>query len=232
LHPPKKIPNMKIKTLIFPAFLLFFISCKKSETSNTNKYLTTSAGSTWNYHETDSSDLADILETDYTLSSTSQDSSINGRNYHVFNNSSGGNQYLNNTGNDYYEFDSLPTGLGISIFERLYLKDNISVGAIWTQILNVTLPGVPIPVPSTLTYTIVEKGVSRSVNGTNYTNVIHVATSISSSLIPSSALTTSINSYYAQKYGLIESANIVTLDFQGTVQNINIETKLVNATLL
>jgi len=223
---------MKIKPLLFPAFMLFALSCKKTEHTNTpqqDKYLTTSTGSTWNYHVTDSSGTTP-LNSDYMITSTAKDSLINGRSYHVFNNSNGGNQYFNITGNDYYQFDSLPAGLGAATFERLYLKDNAAVGVSWTQSLTVTMSGIPVPV--TLTYNIVEKGISRTVNGTSYSDVIHVSTSISSSLIPSASLTTSINSYYAKKYGMIENSTAINLNFMGFVQNIKVETKLVSANIL
>jgi hypothetical protein len=229
---------MKIKTLLFSAFLLFIISCKKSETTPTptppgqDKYITTTAGSTWNYHEIDSSDPSDITSSDFTLTSTDRDSAVGGKTYHIFTNSLGGNQYLNVTGNDYYQFDSLPAAFGNLVFERLYLKDNAAVGASWDQTLNVTLPGVPLPLPVTLTNNIAEKGISRNVNGINYTDVIHVTSTISSSLIPSASLTSSIDSYFAEKYGLIENTNIIHLDYLGIVQDVNIETKLVTATLL
>jgi hypothetical protein len=227
---------MKLKILFFSAFfLLFVVSCKKKEATNTpqqppdDKYVTTSTGSTWNYHDINASGAAPVNK-DYTLTSTSRDSLINGRSYHVFSNSAGNNQYLNNTGGDYYQFDSLPAGFGTSVIERLYLIDIAPAGISWTQTVSVTLSGVPIPV--TLTYTIAEKGISRSVNGTNYTDVIHVTTSISSSLIPAASFTTNINSYYAKKYGLIETTNIIQVNYLGFVQNINTETKLVSATLL
>ncbi|MEP6927497.1 MAG: hypothetical protein ABI834_07665 [Ginsengibacter sp.] len=225
---------MKIKALLFSAFILFIISCKKSENttiSKQDKYLTTSAGSTWNYHETNSSGPAPV-NTDYTLTSTSRDTSINNKSYHIFTNSTGSTRYLSISGNDYYQFDSLPSALGTAALEILYLKDNISIGGTWSQNTSVTLPGVPFPVPITLSYNIAEKGISRSVNGNNYTGVIHVTTSISSSLIPAASLTTNINSYYAEKYGLIESSNIIQLNYLGFVQNVSVETKLVSANLL
>ena len=140
----------------------------------------------------------------------------------------GGNQYLSITGSDYYQFDSLPAGFGTTVFERLYLIDIAPVGISWTQTLSVTLSGIPVPV--TLTYNIAEKGISRTVNGTNYTDVIHVTTSISSTLIQ--PLYNNINSYYAKKYGLIETSNIIQLNYMGIVQNVNTETKLVSANLL
>ena len=126
----------------------------------------------------------------------------------------------------------MPAGLGTAVFERLYLKDNVSIGSSWAQSLNVTVPGIPFPVPVTLTYQISEKGISRTVNAITYNDVIHVSTTISSSLIPSASLTSSINSYYAKKYGLIENSTIIKLDYTGIVENVNIETKLVSATLL
>ena len=237
MHPPKKILYMKIKILLFPAFVLIVSSCKKSESTNTppaqqdTTYLTTSAGSTWNYHETDASGTTPIDE-DYTLTSTSRDTSINGKSYHIFSSSDGSTQYFNVTGHDYYQFDSLPATLGTSVFERLYLKDNVAAATTWSQDINVTLSGVPFPIPIIITYNILEKGISRTVNGTTYTDVIHVATSISSTFIPSTALVTNINGYYAKKYGLIESSTIIQLNYSGIVQNIKIETKLVSANLL
>ncbi len=121
---------------------------------------------------------------------------------------------------------------GTAVSERLYLKDNVSIGSSWIQSTNVTVPGIPFPVPVTLTYQISEKGISRTVNAITYNDVIHVSTTISSSLIPSASLTSSINSYYAKKYGLIENSTIIKLDFTGIVENVNIETKLVNSILL
>ena len=226
---------MKIKNLLFPAFILFAVSCKKNSTTNTPQpqfnYLTTTTGSTWNYHTIDSSKSTPVNK-DYTLTSSSKDTLVNARSYHVFNVSTGGNQYLNISGNDYYQYDSLPAGLGTAILEELYLKDNAAVGTSWTQSLNVTVPGVPIPVPVTLTYTISEKGISRTVNSNSYTNVIHVSTTLSSSLIPSAALVSKIDNYYAPKYGLIENTTIIQLNYTGIVENVNLETKIVSATLL
>ena len=226
---------MKIKNLLFPAFILFIISCKKtSETSPPppqDTYLTTTTGSTWSYHQTDFSGVTPI-STDYTVTSSSKDTLINARSYHIFNLSTGDYQYLSLSGNDYHQLDSLPAGLGIGVFERLYLKDNVNVGTTWTQSISVTIPGVTIPVPVTLTYTIAEKGISRTVNSTNYTDVIHVSTTISSTIIPSASFTSNINSYYAKKYGLIENSTIVNLDYSGIVENVNVETTLISATLL
>ncbi len=169
--------------------------------------------------------------TDYTVTSTSRDSLILGKSYHVFNNSTGGNQYLNLSGHDYYEYDSLPAGLGAAAIERLYLKDNAALTTNWAQNLSVAVPGSPIPVPFTIINSIMEKGISRTVNGISYSEVIHVYTTISSLIIPTASLVTNINSYYAPKYGLIENSNIIHLNFAGMVQDLDTQTTLVSAIL-
>src|SRR6185312_6401417 len=117
-------------------------------------------------------------------------------------------------------------------FENLYLKNNVDGGTQWTQNLSVTVTGVPLAIPLTITYTIAEKGISKTVNNQSYTNVIHVTASISSSLIPPSALTSSINMYYAPKYGMIASSTIINLNYSGVVKYANITSLLTNATLL
>lgn len=225
---------MKTNILIFCFAVLLFSACKKDDNGNTpttqtTTYLNTTSGSSWTYHEINSSGTTPS-NTDYTLVSSAKDTSINGKSYHIYNYSYGGNQYLNVTGHDYYQYDSIPGGLN-KVFERLYLKDDEAVGTVWKQDLNVNIPGIPLAVPATITNTIAEKGISRNVNGTNYTNVIHVTTTISSSLIPSSSLTSSIDSYYAEKFGLIENSSKVSLNFLGASEEVNVETKLTSAIL-
>lgn len=220
-------------SLLF-AIVFISISCKKNGDDSTppsqaNSYYNTASGSSWNYHVTDNSGTA--TASDYTITSTSRDSSINGKSYHVFTNSAGGNQYLALSGHDYYQFDSLPAGLGAGAIERLYLKDDAGVTNNWSQNLSVTVPGSPIPVPFTISNTIMEKGISRTVNGNSYSDVIHVSTTISSSVIPAASLVTNINSYYAPKYGLIENSSVVHLDFVGIVQDLDSQTILLDATL-
>ena len=225
---------MKIKYSLLCAIIFISVSCKKNGGNSTpppqaDIYINTAAGSTWNYHTVDNTGA--VPPSDYTITSTSRDSSINGKSYHVFNNSDGGNQYLNISGHDYYQFDSLPAGLGTAAIERLYLKDNISAGLDWSQSLSVTIPGFPLQVPFTITNTIVEKDIARTVGGTSYSKVIHVSTTIASTLIPAASLTTNINSYYAAKYGLIENSSAVHLNFSGIVQDLDTQTTLVSAVL-
>lgn len=224
---------MKLKNLAIAAILLIFTSCSKikdpTPTPQSNLYLSTSAGSSWSYHQTDSS-TSTPANSNYTVTSSSKDTAINGKSYHIFNKSAGGNQYLNVTGHDYYQFDSLPSGFGAGVFERLYLKDDAAVGATWTQNQTVTISGFPIPV--TLTFKIPEKGLTVVVNNITYTNVIHVSATITSSIIPSSGLSSNINSYYAEKVGMIKSSTKISLDYMGIIQNVNLYIQLNSATIL
>lgn len=222
---------MKTKLIILFSGILFFSACSKKESNNpsgtNNTYINTNAGSTWSYHKVDSSTTTPN-SSDYTVTSTSQDSTINGRKYHVYNNSYGGNSYLALSGNMYYQYDSLPISGGINV-ERLYLTDNLAVGKTWTQDLDLTIANFPITL--TATNTIAEKGISRIVNGITYSNVIHVATSLSAKGIPGSALTSAIDSYYAPNYGLIENSTRIAVNYFTVSENINVKTQLTGASL-
>jgi hypothetical protein len=226
---------MNLKSLVIPAILLFFISCKKTNTpppvTQAATYLTISAGSSWTFRQIDSS-VTVPATVNYTLTSSSQDTTINNKSYHIYNKSTGGFQYLNVTGNDYYQFDSLPSGFGAGVFERLYLKDNAAAGTTWTQNQTVNITNVPFPIPVTLNYNIAEKGITMIINSITYTNVIHVSTTLTSSLIPGSGLTSNINGYYAEKYGLIQSSTKINLNYMGLIQNVNLFVQLTSSTLL
>jgi hypothetical protein len=226
---------MKINHFILFASMLFAVSCSKNDDTNTqpsqsDNYLTTSNGSTWNYQQVDSSS-GTAISSNYIITSTSKDTSINGRSYHVYNNSAGGNRYLNLSGNDYYQFDSLSFGAVKGVFEWLYLKDNAAAGTTWNQSQMFNIPGFPIPVPVKMDNNIAERNLTMTVNGITYNDVMHVSSSLSSSLIPS-GLISSINNYYAPKVGLIEGSTKLKLNATGLDSvSINISVKLVNSSL-
>ena len=190
------------------ALLLIAISCKKSDSTPVEgvKYMDFTAGTSSKYQSTNNLTAA---VTTYTVTSTSRDTSINSKSYHVFTNSSGTpNEYYNITGNDYYTFRSLGAAFANLTVESIYLKDNAAVGASWSQVINLPVTGVPGgTVPATITNTIAEKGVSRTVNNIAYADVIHVTTTISVQGLPAGTITTDIQSYYARKAGLIENKN-------------------------
>lgn len=222
-----------MKRILLLVIVIAFIGCKKdnSDAPTSNYiYLNTKPASTWTYHEVNNSTGTTQIS-DYTITSSSNDSSINGRNYHVYHYSYGGSQYLSKTNNNYYEYDPIPGGFGEAV-ERWYLTDNTSKGASWTQDFSIVVPGFPLgKVPVKVSNTIAEKDIERTVSGITYKNVIHVKTTISSSLIPESGITSEIDSYFAPDYGLIENSTVVDVDYMGIVQKVNIKTTLSSADL-
>jgi hypothetical protein len=223
---------MKAKNLFFFIATALVASCGKKDDTNpsnptTASYINTKAGSSWTYNELDSSGSTP-KNTDYTLTSTSNDTAINSKTYHVYSYSYGGSQYLNLTGNDYYQFDTVPVNGGGSV-ERIFLEDNLAVGGTWSQTFTLTIQNIPVPL--TVTNKVAEKLTSLVVNNITYNNVIHVSSSISSSLIPPASLTSSIDSYYAENYGLIKNNTFVNLNYSGFTQNVNTKTQLISSAL-
>ena len=221
-------------TISLLSLIIIFSACKKDNSgspgnNSNNVYVNTNAASSWDYQQTDSSGVSPKTS-NYTVTSSPNDTTINSRKYHVYNYSYGGSQYLSTSGNDYYQFDSIPVAGGSNI-ERLYLKDNISVGNTWSQNFNLTIPDFPLPVDLIVTNKIVEKGISMPVNGITYLEVIHVSTSLSSSLIPTSSFTSAIDSYYAPQFGLIENTSKIHLNYSGLNQNVNTTTQLMSSNL-
>ena len=165
------------------------------------------AGTTWKYQTTNNLTSAITFNTS---TSTNRDSSISGKSYHVFTNSNGTpNEYYNITGTDYWTFRSLGAAFSNLTLEEIYLKDNVA-GTTWSFIINVPISGGPTTVPVTITNTIAEKGIGRTVNGVAYTDVIHITTTIAVPGLPPGSVTTDIQSYYARKSGLIESKNKIS----------------------
>ena len=190
------------------------------------------AGSTWNYELVNS--VGVVTTSTYVLTSTTRDSTINGKSYHVFTNSSGSaNEYYNINGNDYYNFRNLPSAFGGSSVENIYLKDNAAVGSTWNQTYPVTVSGVALNV--VITNTIAEKGISKTVKGTVYNDVIHITTAITVTIggipLPANALITNIHFYYAGKFGLIQSSNVINLNYASIIDNTNQQTSLISSNI-
>ena len=109
------------------------------------------------------------------------------------------------------------------------MKDNSSVSTSWVQAYNISFSGVPLTV--NLTNTITEKGITRTVNGIVYSDVIHVTSSLSIPGVPPAGLTSNINNYYARKYGMIENTTVINLNFGGVTNNTNQATILKSAVI-
>ena len=210
-----------------------FFSCKKDPTPapvpDATVYMSYTPNSSWNYTVTNNITATNL---NYTITSTNRDSSINSKAYHVFTNSTGvANEYYNLTGNDYYTFRSLPTTLGGKAIENIYLKDNVAVNASWNQSYSINVSSIPITV--NIINTITEKGISRTVNGIAYTDVIHVTTTLQVTALgvplPAGAVITDIQSYYAKKVGMIESKNKIVVNYAGLNDQVDENTILKSA---
>lgn len=222
-----------MKNLLLLLIIFFsFSGCSKDKSVDKpgapqESYINSNAGSEWHYTEVNSS-AGTPVTSDYTITSANKDTSINSKSYHVYTYSYGGSEYLLKDGNDYYEYSEF-NQIG-QAFERLYLKGNGQVNSSWSQNFNIQITNPDISVPVTVKNVITEIA-DRTVNGTLYKNVVHVKTSLETSLIPADKFTTDINSYYAPSVGLIENSTLINVDYMGTTANIDVSTTLKSATL-
>lgn len=204
---------MRMPFITVLAVCLTALSCKKSSsdpqpTPAPVTYMSMTAGNTWTYETRDNTTA---ITTTNTSTSTSRDSSIIGKNYHIFTNSNGAaNDYYNLTGSDYYTYRSISAALSTPPIEVIYLKD-AAANTSWSQTVNVPVTGLPTPVPVVFTNNITAKGLSRTINGKPYTDVIQVTTTVAVTGLPAGSVTTDIQSYYAPKYGLIDNKNKISL---------------------
>jgi hypothetical protein len=185
-------------------------SCKKDDagTPAISKFITTTPGTTWNYQSTDNSNSS---VSTYTRTSSSRDTTISNKVYHIFNNTDANgttDAFYNNTGNDYYQFSTLAAGL--DPIDLHYLNDAAVTGTGWNQSVSVPVPNSPIPglmLTIRINYSVPEKGTSLVVNGKTYNNVVKVKSDITIDPIPFVTISTTSNiyNYYAPKYGLIKS---------------------------
>ncbi|MFT3908589.1 MAG: hypothetical protein QM737_04140 [Ferruginibacter sp.] len=201
-----------MKKAIFGLFCISVItfSCKKSDPDPVapadKPYMNLTDGTRWTYRVVTDSGLATQTAVIDTVI-VNGDTTVNSKPYKILVHSNGNlHSYYNNTGNDYYQFQKV-VAAGAEI-EQLYLKDNLAVGGTWFQDINLVIPGVP-PAPDTnvpirLTYTITDKGISKTEYGVTYPDVIGVKTDISSTLLPGGSIVSDIKSYYARNVGLIE----------------------------
>jgi len=224
-----------MKKILFSALVITLvgISCEDENPPTSppvaDKYMNLTVGSTWNYELTDKSGAAPVTKL-YTVSSVNKDSTINGKSYHVFSSNSGtGNVYYNISGNDYSTLQSLPAAFGGGSVENIYLKDNVAAAANWLQTYPVLVNGLPLSV--NVTNTITAKGLSKVVNNITYNDVIQVTTAISVPGIPAAALVTDIQSFYAPKFGLVQSKNKIDINFSGIVSKTDQEIILKSADL-
>ena len=219
-------------TLALSSLLLF--SCNKDdgpgEEPVSEVYLNTTAGSTWQYEVIDNTGTDPVQN--YTLTSTNRDTTADGQSYHVYENSIEVNEYHRKSGNDYYAFQPMPLELNSTNIANLYLKAGATVNSSWSLTAPVDFSGFSFSVK--ITHTLVGKGLTKTVNGTTYNNVMDVKTDIGLQGLPPGTvtLTTDIHEFYAPGYGLIERNARANIDFLGTTETMNVTTRLKTATLL
>lgn len=220
-----------MKKILFGCLALTFLasSCKKDSGSTpaAEKYMSLTTDSRWIYEVTTdpgTSTASSVLDT---VTVTNTDTTISGRVYRILKHGNGAQDYYFNSGNDYYRFQKANGGAGLDLtIEELYLKDNAAVGTNWSQTIPVDVPGVG-SLPVTITNSIIEKGISKTVMGVNYTDVITVKTDISVTGLPAGTIVADIKSYYARRVGQIQGDYKVTIALASV--DINTQTLLKSA---
>ena len=207
--------------MAFFAAITLFVQCKKYNGSDNENnppvtaknYLPVTAGSTFTYHS-----VINTSATDYTLTATSADSLVNGNSYTKFTGSDGETRYYRRVGVNYCQVSSLPSLPGSPVFEDNYLNDSLPVNSTWNIQFQFPYPlGFPPQLTAIGTYKIIEKGISLSVSGTTYKDVIHIKlTDVSGyGALSNPPLITGIATgdfYYALGVGLVQSSLTVTDD--------------------
>jgi len=185
--------------------MFLFSNCSKDDSSpaaSSGNFSPLTSGSSWTYKYSEGTSASNNI----TVTVTNRDTVVGGKTYKVLTSSDGTTSYLAKTGSDYYRFGSFPS-VGINSFEELYLKDNKGVNETWTSVANFVFSGQNIA--ANLTYTIKEKGVTRTVNGNVFNNVTHVRLDIS---IAGNVLGGG-EFFYQDGVGLIEDSILVTPPF-------------------
>lgn len=173
-------------------------ACKKKNTAAEGDFSPLTVGSNWTY-------LINSVTNKLTV--TNKDTTAQGRTYKVLSNSNGANQYQTKSGNEYYRLAVFP-GFLPNGFDELYLKADQNVNATWQLTVPLIVTGVTVNVTSK--YTITEKGISKTVQGKNYNDVIHVRQDFLSSF----GNLGGGDHYYAKGVGLISSSIAITVPGQ------------------
>jgi len=189
--------------------VIITVSCKKeSSSAGSTEYQPLTVGSNWTFTSNG---------TTYKITATNKDTVALGRTYKVLTNSNGANQYQINVGSEYYRFATLQ-GVLPNGAEELYLKGDQNVNSNWQFIIPLQVGSVTVNI--TAKYTITEKGISKTVQGKTYNDVVHVRQDLSSAFGNNGGG----DFYYAKGIGMISSAIAIT--FPG--QNLNNTTELVS----
>jgi len=214
---------MKTKLFVaLTALIAVFSACQKdaeettdTDTTKTEDYQPTTAGSTWQYNSTS--------EGVYTETALGTDTTIDGQKFFAFDNSATGRRYVNKNNGIYTSYGKLPQINTIdTTITLLYLKD-APVGTTWNNI------GVYSGIPITLSYTVESRDADKVINGNTYKNVIALDYNIAAPN-PLSGTTLTIatgKQYYAKGVGAI----LTTLHLDAAGYQVDDSTYLVSATI-
>jgi len=161
----------------------------------TTDYQPLTTGTTWRYQETQGTDVDTS-----TLTVTGRTRIINTKTYYVIEeNSKDGKDstyYYKNNHNYITNSEDFADGVGT---ETLYLNDNEAVGYTWTG----TAASNPLA-SGTYSGKIVEKGISKTVLGKTYTDVIHTQVVLKLTLLGIANATINCDIYVAKGIGIIQ----------------------------
>ncbi len=211
------------KNLLICVALLIILSagnCKKNNGNVTpvdqGDYQPLTVGSEWNYTTTGTTASGPVNSV-FKLTVLNKDTVSSGKTYKVFSNSVAQNEYYNKSGNDYNRisfFAALPQPV-----EVLSLKDNLALGGSWSEIENVTISGVSVPV--NLNFVVEKNTFDTTMDGTTYKDVIKIRITPAITGVP---ITSDITYYYGRKVGLFYNKTIAAIPLAGI--NVNTVTKL------
>ena len=188
--------NKFIVSLIIVVSAFTFNACRENSSSdiipvsNAGQYLNLNTGSSWEYSADGSTNTTVVKVTDSTKLAFT-------KNYKIFHSTTLGvttsNYYTYKNGNYYLLIAKTAGGYE----ELIYLKDSSEVGKKWSATVS------PNGTSVVYNYEVKENGLTQTINGTTYTNVVHVKLTV-----PISGYTA--DAYYAPKVGLIKSDAITS----------------------
>lgn len=197
--------------------MAFAIACKKKDDTppgftwpeGTGDYAPYTNGSTFVYEV---STTAPVSVDSFTYTVT-KDTTIDGAKYRKLESSKPALatplyvNYNNGVRTD-ISYNANISGFTVPVIKQTVLKANEAQGAQWSEVLNVNVPGLPVTVPVTFTYTNTQKNFTKNVLGKDYTSAIfakQVATIPNLPILPPGTPTTIIiDNYFGVNAGLIQ----------------------------
>ncbi|MBP6687230.1 MAG: hypothetical protein KA160_05165, partial [Lacibacter sp.] len=123
-------------------------------------------------------------------------------------------------GNEYSRISSLASLT--NQVELLYLKDNLTADASWSEIRNVIITGAPFPIDVNMTYSVMGSKFDTSFSGNDFKECIRIK--VTPTIAGLTINENNITYLFAKNVGMI--ANKVRLKVTSLAMDVNTETKL------